>query len=124
MTTLFFSQALLPAGWARDVRVMLDGASIGAVMEGAAQPGDERHAIGVPGLSNLHSHGFQRGISGLSERRGASQDDFWTWREVMYGFLDRMTPEDVEAITAQAYVEMVEAGFTRVGSSTISITTP
>ena len=54
-------------------------------------------------------------MAGLSERRGRPDDDFWSWREVMYRFLDRLTPDDIEAITAQAYVEMLEGGFTRVG---------
>ena len=54
-------------------------------------------------------------MAGLAEVRGPEGDNFWTWREVMYRFLDRLTPEQVEAITAQAYVEMLETGFTRVG---------
>jgi formiminoglutamate deiminase len=66
-------------------------------------------------MPNLHSHAFQRGMAGLAERRGASSDSFWTWREIMYRFVDRMTPDDVRAIAAMAYVEMLEAGFTRVG---------
>jgi formimidoylglutamate deiminase len=69
----------------------------------------------VPGLPNLHSHTFQRGMAGLAERRGSSADSFWTWREVMYRFLERLSPGDIEAIAAFAFVEMLEAGFTAVG---------
>src|SRR5205814_43922 len=58
---------------------------------------------------------FQRGMAGLAEVRGPADDDFWTWREVMYRFLDRLTPDHVEAIAAQACVEMLQQGFTRVG---------
>jgi formiminoglutamate deiminase len=54
-------------------------------------------------------------MAGLAEIKGTSSDSFWTWREVMYRFVDRMTAEDIEAVAAQAYVEMLEAGFTRVG---------
>lgn len=116
MSPIFLSEALLPTGWAQDVRITLDAGLIATVTPGATpQHGDERHAIGLPGLPNLHSHGFQRGLAGLSEVRGPDADSFWTWREVMYGFLGSMTPEDVEAVTAQAYVEMLESGFTRVG---------
>ena len=116
MTTLAFEQALLPGGWASDVSVTFQGGRITGVISGAAPPrGAALYAIGLPGLPNLHSHGFQRGMAGLSERRGDAADSFWTWREVMYRFLDSMAPEDVEALSAQAYVEMVEAGFTRVG---------
>jgi formiminoglutamate deiminase len=79
------------------------------------EPQDAAHGIAAPGLCNLHSHAFQRGMAGLAERRGPAHDDFWTWREVMYRFLDRLTPEDVQAISAQAFAEMLQAGFTRVG---------
>jgi formimidoylglutamate deiminase len=66
-------------------------------------------------MGNLHSHAFQRGMAGLSEIRGTSADSFWTWRDVMYRFVGRMMPDDIEVVAAQAYVEMLEAGFTRVG---------
>ena len=68
-----------------------------------------------PGCRNVHSHGFQRGMAGLTEYRGPEADNFWSWRELMYRFVARMTPDDLEAVTAQAYVEMLEGGFTRVG---------
>ncbi|MFZ5718583.1 MAG: formimidoylglutamate deiminase [Pseudomonadota bacterium] len=116
MTTLWFQDARLPGGWAANVRVSIEDGLIATVEAGAdAQPGDERHACGIPGLANLHSHAFQRAMAGLTETRGPSADDFWTWREWMYRFLDRLTPDDVRAIAAQAYVEMLQSGFTRVG---------
>lgn len=116
MTSVFLAEALLPEGWASDVRLTTEGGLIAGVQPGAAAgPDDERHAIGIPGLPNLHSHAFQRGMAGLSEVRGPAHDSFWTWREVMYRFLAAMTPDDVEAVSAQAYVEMLEGGFTRVG---------
>jgi formiminoglutamate deiminase len=71
--------------------------------------------MAISGLCNVHSHGFQRGMAGLAEVRGPEGDNFWTWREVMYRFLDRLDPEQIEAITALAYIEMLEHGFTRVG---------
>lgn len=124
MHTLWFDRALLPQGWARNVRIGIDGGRVTSVETGAdANDATEKHAVAIPGLCNVHSHGFQRGMAGLSERRGRPDDDFWSWREVMYRFLDRLTPDDIEAITAQAYVEMLEGGFTRVGNSTISTTT-
>jgi formimidoylglutamate deiminase len=113
---LFFSEALLPSGWSRNVRISIEGGRIATVESGVApRGGDEHHAIGLPGLPNLHSHGFQRSMAGLTEVKGTSSDSFWTWRDLMYRFVSRMSPEDAEAITAQAYVEMLEAGFTRVG---------
>ncbi|MGC1302766.1 MAG: formimidoylglutamate deiminase [Caulobacteraceae bacterium] len=116
MAGLWFETALLPDGLASSVRVEHAGGVITAVQQDVAPaPGDERHTIGVPGLANVHSHAFQRGMAGLAETSGPASDDFWTWREVMYRFLDHMTPEDLEAITAFAFAEMLQAGFTRVG---------
>jgi formimidoylglutamate deiminase len=116
MTSLWFETALLPQGWAAQVRIEASAGRIASIAAGVA-PGaeDERHAIALPGLPNLHSHAFQRGLAGLTERRGAQSDSFWSWRELMYQFVERMDPEDLEAITALAYAEMLEAGFTRVG---------
>ena len=113
---LFFDHALLPSGWARDVRVSVADGSIVAVADGASRAGADRFGgIAVPGVPNLHCHAFQRGMAGLAERRGPSADSFWTWREVMYRFLQRLSPDDVEAIAAFAYMEMLEVGFTAVG---------
>jgi formiminoglutamate deiminase len=113
---LWFQTALLPQGWAESVRLSIADGRIARIEAGVeADANDERHAIGLPGLCNVHSHGFQRGMAGLAEVRGPQGDNFWTWREVMYRFLDRLDPEQIEAITAQAYVEMLETGFTRVG---------
>ena len=116
MTAVFADQALLPNGWQRDVRLTVKAGRIAMVETGvAAQSGDERHAVLLPGMPNLHSHAFQRGMAGLAEVRGPSSDSFWSWREVMYRFALAMTPEQVEAVAAQLYVEMLEAGFSRVG---------
>jgi formimidoylglutamate deiminase len=116
MTSLWFETALLPTGWAKAVRVEIAEGYISRVeIEATPQPLDERHAVALPGLANVHSHGFQRGMAGLAEYRGVGDDDFWSWREVMYRFLDHLNPDDVEAINAQAYVEMLESGFTHVG---------
>ncbi|QUD88772.1 formimidoylglutamate deiminase [Phenylobacterium montanum] len=113
---LWFETVLLPGGWADRVRMAEAGGKIAAVEIGAEpQQGDERVPIGLPGLPNIHSHAFQRGMAGLAEARGHTDDDFWSWREVMYRFVDRLNPDDVEAIAAQAFAEMLEGGFTRVG---------
>jgi formiminoglutamate deiminase len=113
---LFFDHALLPGGWAREVRVRIADGAIASVTADAERSGAERlPGIALPGLPNLHCHAFQRGMAGLAERRGQGRDSFWTWREVMYRFLARLTPDDVEAIAAFAYMEMLETGFTAVG---------
>ncbi|MBL6077329.1 formimidoylglutamate deiminase [Belnapia sp. T18] len=107
--------ALLPDGWAADVLVTADAAgTITAVTPGAA-PGGARRLRGalIPGLPNLHSHSFQRAMAGATERRSPEgQDSFWSWREVMYRFGERLGPEEAEAIAAQLQVELLEGGFT------------
>ena len=116
MVTLFFDRALLPEGWRDAVRLTIAEGRIGGIETGAAPgPGDARHAIAVPGMPNLHSHAFQRAMAGLTETRGPTADSFWSWRELMYRFALTMSPDDVEAVAAELYVEMLEAGFTRVG---------
>jgi formiminoglutamate deiminase len=113
---LYFTTALLQDGWANDVRLTVADGRIAGIARGIAPlPDDDRAGIGLPGVANLHSHAFQRGMAGLTERRGQGRDSFWSWRTLMYRFVDRIAPDDLEAIAAQAYVEMLEAGFTRVG---------
>ena len=116
MKSLWFESALLPGGWAANVRLTIADGRVDRI-EAAVAPGDtdERHAIGVPGIPNVHSHAFQRGLAGLTERRGPAGDSFWTWRELMYRFVERMDPEQFEAIASLAYAEMLEGGFTHVG---------
>ncbi|MCT8268377.1 formimidoylglutamate deiminase [Afifella sp. JA880] len=115
MIKLRFDKALLPTGWADNVAI--DVAEDGAIakIETGQSDGSPASGIALPGLPNLHSHCFQRGMAGLAERRGETADSFWTWREVMYSFLERLTPDDVEAIAAEACVEMLEGGFTALG---------
>jgi formiminoglutamate deiminase len=116
MAGLYFDEALLTSGWAAGVRIEIaDGVIAVVETDTRAGAGDERHAIGLPGMPNLHSHAFQRAMAGLAEIRGPDQDTFWTWRESMYRLALAMTPDDVQAVAALAYVEMLESGFTRVG---------
>lgn len=115
MTVLQFAEALLPGGWAKDVRITVSEGRIVSVAPGATGDGAERHAVGLPGLASLHSHAFQRGMAGLSEHRRGGADSFWTWRDVMYRFALTLDPSEVAVIAEQLYVEMLEAGFTAVG---------
>jgi len=112
MTSLWAQSALLPTGWATDVRVDVDASGrISAVTPGA-QPVGNRVGMLLPAPVNVHSHAFQRAMAGLTERRGPNpSDSFWTWRQLMFRFLDRLTPAHVEAITAFVQMEMLEAGY-------------
>lgn len=117
MNQLFAADALLPTGWARNVLIEWDGAGrIAQVAPGAAAPAGVPIAAGpvIPGMPNLHSHAFQRAFAGLTEYRGQAEDSFWSWRNLMYRFAQRITPESLEAIATWLYIEMLEAGYTSV----------
>ena len=117
MNQLFAADALLPTGWARNVLIAWDGAGrIAQVAPGAAAPAGVPIAAGpvIPGMPNLHSHAFQRAFAGLTEYRGQAEDSFWSWRNLMYRFAQRITPESLEAIATWLYIEMLEAGYTSV----------
>jgi formimidoylglutamate deiminase len=116
MSRLCFESFLLPDGWAERVQIDVARGRVQSIEVGAlAEPDAERHLIGVPGLPNLHSHAFQRGMAGLTEFRGTTGDNFWSWRETMYRFVHAISPDDMESLAAFAYMEMLESGFTRVG---------
>jgi formiminoglutamate deiminase len=118
--SLWFDHALLPDGWARGVRLTLADGTIAAVETGVERRAHEADGgVALPGVADLHSHAFQRAMAGLTEGRGPAgvggeRDDFWSWRALMYRFLDRGGPEEIEAITAYAFMEMLEGGFTRI----------
>ncbi len=116
MTVIHAATALLPDGLARDVRISFSNVGIERVETGIApQAGDERQHFVMPAIANLHSHAFQRAMAGLAELRGPGADSFWSWRTEMYRLALSMTPDHVEAVAAQLYMEMLEAGFGRVG---------
>ena len=110
-----FERLLVGDRWQHDAVVEVDGRGRIASMEPGGGSGECEPVAGwtVPGIPNVHSHSFQRAMAGLAE--GGGPDSFWSWREVMYAFLHQLTPDDLEAITAQLYVEMLKAGFTCVG---------
>ena len=115
---LLAPMALLPQGWEENVRLEVNAAGIlqrVEAVDGDAGKGIRRLAGPViPGMANLHSHAFQRAMAGLTERRSGDGDSFWTWRETMYRFVSLLEPEQIEAVAAQLYVEMLEAGYTGV----------
>lgn len=100
------------ARWRDDVVFGVD--SHGGIIAPSGQSPEYLDGWILPGMPNLHSHAFQRAMAGLAERRGPGDDSFWTWRETMYGFAERIDPGTMQAIAAQLYVEMLKAGYTQV----------
>ena len=113
MTRYAADLAWLPQGWEAGVAFdVVDGRF--ARVDGGADDGERIGRYVVPGMPNLHSHAFQRAMAGLAERQTNPEDSFWTWRETMYAFAGRVGPDELRAIAAQLYVEMLEAGYTQV----------
>lgn len=108
--------ALLGSDWVQDVRVETDQGRINRLQrQSKAMPGDTQVDVLLPALGNLHSHAFQRAMAGMTETRMAGRESFWTWRTLMYRFLDQLTPKQIQAIAALVYMEMQEAGYASVG---------
>ena len=120
LKSLWAASALLPGGWAESVEITLDETgSIAAVSTAKPYTQGERIDVLIPGIANVHSHAHQRAMAGLGERArplvGNSPDSFWTWRKVMYHYLERIQPQHLFHISAQLYLEMLKAGYTSVG---------
>jgi formimidoylglutamate deiminase len=113
---IFAKRALLESSWAENVRVCIEHGSISMIMINTKpEPSDASVDTLLPALSNLHSHSFQRAMAGMTEFRAAGRDSFWTWRDLMYRFVNRITPEQMQSIAALVFMEMQEAGYAAVG---------
>ena len=111
-----FDHLLSADGWLSPGTVTVDDEGmISGVSQGADSSAERLAGVCIPGIPNLHSHAFQRAMAGLTEIGGGTENNFWTWQKVMYAFLAKLSPDDVEAIAAQLYVEMLKGGFTTVG---------
>lgn len=115
MQIIHAKQALTERGWRADVEICVG--NDGRISTVGSRQNAPDHAIdlALPAPANLHSHTFQRAMAGLTEKRGPSgQDSFWSWRTLMYQFLNQLTPDDVQSIATLAFMEMMEAGYSAV----------
>ena len=114
---LWAPRAWIDGAWHEQVLLRADGRGRWAeVRPGTARPEQAQALAGpvLPGLVNAHSHAFQRAFAGLAERREGAHDDFWSWRDRMYGVALRLTPQSLRAVAAQLYAEMLAGGYTHV----------
>jgi formimidoylglutamate deiminase len=116
MSVFFAERALLPAGWANNVRfeVGADGLLTNVQADAERQGAELMNGPVVPGMPNLHSHAFQRAMAGLAEVAGNPNDSFWTWRDLMYRLVGQISPQQLGVIARQLYIEMLKGGFTSV----------
>ena len=113
MKTIFANTALLKNGWANRVEIQIsDDGQIQEITPNINNRADISVDILLPAPVNAHSHGFQRAMAGLTEGQGPTgSDTFWTWRKLMFRFLNQLTPDHIEKICAMVQMEMLEAGF-------------
>lgn len=116
MTRFFAPRALLADGWQHNVLIEVDAQGIISAITANSSPGEAQRLNGsvLPAMANLHSHAFQRAMAGMAEVAGDPQDSFWTWRDLMYRMVQRLTPQQVGAIATHLYVEMLKGGYTQV----------
>ena len=113
---IWAASALLHDGWANSVEIDIDArGDIASISADVPYADGERAELLIAAIPNVHSHAHQRAMAGLGERAGDSADSFWTWRKVMYHYLERIQPEDLSHIAAQLYLEMLKAGYGCVG---------
>ena len=116
MSAFFAERALLPNGWANDVRleVSADGVLTKVEANASADAAERLRGPVLAGMPNLHSHAFQRAMAGLAEVAGNPNDSFWTWRDLMYRMVGKISPEPLQVLAQQLYIEMLKAGYPSV----------
>ena len=114
MKKIWGKRVLLPDGWSDDTLIEIDEQGKIKEIKKNVLPSYNIFDTLIPSPMNLHSHCFQRAMSGLSERSETKKNDFWSWRNFMYKFLNQINPDYFESICAFAQMEMLEAGYAGV----------
>jgi formimidoylglutamate deiminase len=114
-TKLYAETILIGSQWQQNKTITINKAgNISAITSGCEEGAEIIQGAVIPGMVNCHSHAFQRAFAGLSEYRGNSSDSFWSWRDIMYQFVAKMTPDDAHKVAKFLYLEMLQAGYTTV----------
>ncbi|RBP79617.1 formimidoylglutamate deiminase [Marinomonas rhizomae] len=113
----FSERALLSSGWAKDVLFSVKNGQFHS-FSADSTPTTDCHVLSgpvLPTLANVHSHAFQRVMAGAAEVSLNPNDSFWSWRDLMYKIVQKLTPDDAHIIAKQLYIDMLKAGYTQVG---------
>ncbi|WP_343551493.1 formimidoylglutamate deiminase [Pantoea sp.] len=116
MSVFFAPRALLADGWRENVLITINANGFISAIAPDSDPGNATQLAGatIPAIANLHSHAFQRAMAGLAEVAGDPQDSFWTWRDLMYRMVQRLSPEQVGDIATHLYIDMLKGGYSQV----------
>ncbi|MBL4631835.1 MAG: formimidoylglutamate deiminase [Paraglaciecola sp.] len=115
--TYFAAKALLSSGWANNVLFTVKNGFFEHVQQ--EQQANQNCIVlsgpVLPSIANLHSHAFQRVMAGAAEVSINPLDSFWSWRDLMYKVVQKLTPHEARVIATQLYIDMLKAGYTQVG---------
>jgi len=101
--------------WLQNATVQIDaGGKVAGVSTTSTAAGTAIPGLTLPGIVDAHCHAFQRALGAWTQRAAGSHDDFWSWREAMYALAGRLQRNDLEAITARCYLELLRGGYTSV----------
>ncbi|PHS14440.1 MAG: formimidoylglutamate deiminase [Kangiella sp.] len=112
---VYAENILIGSDWQTEVTLTIDNGIITSISSGKEEDAVALNGPVIPGMINCHSHAFQRAFAGFSEYRGNTEDSFWSWRDIMYKFVAKMSPEDAHVVAKFVYIEMLKAGYTSVG---------
>ncbi|MGO3406634.1 formimidoylglutamate deiminase [Marinomonas sp.] len=113
----FAERALLPSGWANNVLFSVKNGQFYS-LETNSTATDKANILSgpvLPTIANVHSHAFQRIMAGAAEVSLNPNDSFWSWRDLMYKIVQKLTPDDAHIIAKQLYIDMLKAGYSQVG---------
>jgi formimidoylglutamate deiminase len=105
--------ALLDDGLVSNVLVDIggDGNILAVTPDAPDRHGEPVAGVLLPGMTNLHSHAFQRSFAGRTSL-AVGGDDFWSWRDAMYRAAGHIEPEAMHAIAAYLAMRLLERGYT------------
>ena len=113
----FAERALLASGWASNVLFSVKDGQFHSIDADSTPTIDSQRLSGpvLPTMANVHSHAFQRVMAGAAEVSLNPNDSFWSWRDLMYKIVQKLTPDDARIIATQLYIDMLKAGYSQVG---------
>ena len=109
-----FKSLLQNTGWIENATVSVDEqGKIILITQEQKEDSIFIDGYALPGFQNAHSHAFQYAMAGLAENH-SGDDDFWSWRETMYGLAQNINPDELKNIAAMLYAELLRNGYSNV----------
>lgn len=113
MKSYRFKALLQNSGWIENAIVSLDEKGKIVSVSQSEMSNASFRGYALPSFQNAHSHAFQYAMAGMAENHSGN-DDFWSWREKMYELALNLNPDEMRAIAAMLYSELVRNGYSNV----------